>query len=113
MNHNGASHSADHGAARIEDFDSGQVHGQDNGDDNSFVITAVGSLAAMGAAMAARSILKMAYRKATGAEPPAADDTRVSFGRALRWTLMTAATAAVIELVVQRAVAKAAESSHK
>jgi hypothetical protein len=78
---------------------------------SSLVITAVGSLAAMGASMAAKSVLKLAYRKATGAEPPAVDDPRVTFGRALRWTLITAATAAVIELVVQRAVARAARAS--
>jgi hypothetical protein len=91
---------------RSTDSDSGEGN-----QENSLVITAVGSLAAMGAAMAAKSVLKLAYRKATGAEPPAADDVRVSFGRALRWTLMTAATAAVIELVVQRAVARAARPS--
>lgn len=104
MNHDAASHSVDHDTAQSETSEGTRGDG--------FVITAVGSLAAMGAAMAARSILKIAYRKATGAEPPAVDDPRVSFGRALRWTLMTAVTAAVIELVVHRAAAKVAASSH-
>lgn len=104
MNHDAATHSVDSDTPHSPTTEAAA--------DSSLIITAVGSLAAMGSAMAARSLLRMAYRKATGAEPPSADDPRVSFGLALRWTLMTAVTAAVIELVVHRATARFAKSPH-
>lgn len=88
--------------------DNGNVdgsHGEDahHSEQGSFVVTAVASLAAFGVSMAARPALKALYRTATGHQPPAAEDPAVPFARALVWTVMSAATGAVLEMMVQRA----------
>lgn len=51
--------------------------------------------------------LSSGYTAVTGKQPPNADDPNVRFPRALAWTLATATTAAVIQLVIYRAAAKA------
>ena len=47
------------------------------------------------------------YTAMTGKKPPNADDRAVRFSSALAWTLATATTAAVIQLVIYRAASKA------
>ncbi len=51
--------------------------------------------------------LSSGYTAITGKQPPNTDDRNVSFPRALAWTVATATTAAVIQLVIYRAAAKA------
>lgn len=71
-------------------------------EDGGALITAIAGIAAVGVGMAARPVLKSLYRQVTGRAAPDADDPRVPFGRALGWTLLSATTGAIIELVVQR-----------
>lgn len=68
-------------------------------------------LVALGATWVARAALNRIYTKSTGHEPPASDDASVSFMKALTWTLVTASTAAVIEMVIYRSASRMAPSS--
>jgi hypothetical protein len=61
----------------------------------------------LAATWAADRALTAGYSAVTGKKPPNPDDRAVSFSRALAWTLATATTAAVIQLVIYRAAAKA------
>lgn len=61
-------------------------------------------LIVIAATWASNKVLTMGYSAITGKEPPNPDDRRVSFARALTWTLATAATAAVVQMVIYRAV---------
>ncbi|MFM1966127.1 MAG: hypothetical protein RL134_1852 [Actinomycetota bacterium] len=61
----------------------------------------------LAATWAADRALTAGYSAVTGKKPPNPDDRGVSFSRALAWTLATATTAAVIQLVIYRAAAKA------
>jgi hypothetical protein len=82
-----------------------------NADSNSNVmISAMAGLAGIGVGMLARSVLNAAYRKSTGNPPPNADDLAVPLGKALMWTVITATTGAVVELVAHRTVARILES---
>lgn len=58
----------------------------------------------LAATWASNKALTMAYSAVTGKEPPNPDDRRVSLGRALTWTVATAATAAIVQMVIYRAV---------
>lgn len=70
------------------------------------VLHIVAPIAALGATWAARKALNVAYEKISGHVPPAADDPAVSFGRALIWTVISAGTAAVVEMVIFRAAGR-------
>lgn len=61
-------------------------------------------LIVIAATWATRKTLTLGYSALTGKQPPNPDDRRVSFGRALTWTIATAATAAVVQMVIYRAV---------
>ena len=61
----------------------------------------------LAATWAADRALTAGYSAITGKKPPNPDDRAVTFPRALAWTLATAPTAAVIQLVIYRAAAKA------
>jgi ABC-type Fe3+ transport system permease subunit len=61
-------------------------------------------LIVIAASWATRKTLNLGYSTLTGKEPPNPDDRRVSFGRALAWTIATATTAAVVQMVIYRAV---------
>jgi hypothetical protein len=61
----------------------------------------------LAATWAADRALTASYSAITGKKPPNADDSSVSFSKALAWTLATATTAAVIQLVIYRAASKA------
>lgn len=64
----------------------------------------------LAATWAADRALSAGYSAVTGKKPPNVDDRAVSFSRALAWTLATATTAAVVQLVIYRAAAKAVPS---
>ena len=61
----------------------------------------------LAATWAADRALSAGYTAMTGKKPPNADDRAVKFSSALAWTLATATTAAVIQLVIYRAASKA------
>ena len=61
-------------------------------------------LIVIAATWASNKALAAGYSALTGKEPPNPDDRRVSFARALTWTLATAATAAVVQMLIYRAV---------
>lgn len=75
----------------------------DGSDDGGIVVGAVAGIAAMGISMAARPVLNAVYRQVTGHHPPRAEDPGVPFAKALVWTVVSATTGAVLELIVQRA----------
>lgn len=62
----------------------------------------IAPVAAIGATMLVRKLMTSGYERATGRQAPAPRDPSVSFGRALMWTALTAATAAVVEVAVYR-----------
>lgn len=62
----------------------------------------IAPLAAIGATLLVRKMLNAGYERATGHPAPAPRDPQVSFARALAWTAVTAATAAVVEVAVYR-----------
>jgi hypothetical protein len=63
-------------------------------------------LVVLAATWATEKVLAASYTAITGSKPPNADDRAVSFSRALAWTVATAATAAVVQVVIYRAAAK-------
>ena len=63
-------------------------------------------LIVIAATWATEKVLAAGYSAVTGSKPPSADDRRVSFARALTWTVATATAAAVVQVVIYRAVAK-------
>lgn len=62
----------------------------------------IAPIAAIGATMLVRKIMTSGYERATGRPAPAPRDPSVSFARALMWTAVTAAAAAVVEVAVYR-----------
>lgn len=62
----------------------------------------IAPIAAIGATMLVRKLMSAGYERATGRPAPAPRDPAVSFARALVWTAVTAATAAVVEVAVYR-----------
>jgi hypothetical protein len=70
------------------------------------VLRMTAPLVALGASWAASKALAAAYRSVTGQEPPVPEDRAVSFARVLTWTVLTATTGAVIQLVVYRAAGR-------
>lgn len=72
---------------------------------------AIAIVAAIGATLAARRMLGVAYEKVTGQKPPLSRDLETGFTRAVVWTAITAASAAVIEVAVYRIIA--ARSAHE
>lgn len=62
----------------------------------------IAPLAAIGATLLVRKLLTSGYERATGHPAPAPRDPQVSFARAVAWTAVTAATAAVVEVAVYR-----------
>ena len=66
----------------------------------------VAPIVALGATYVARKTLASAYRAATGSAPPANTDRTVPLGRVLAWAALGSATAAVIEVVAFRSMAR-------
>ncbi len=67
------------------------------------VIHLVAPIIAIGATMIVRKVLNAGYERVTGTPPPGPRDPGVAFGRALMWAVVTAATAAAVEVAVYRA----------
>lgn len=63
----------------------------------------VAPIASIAATMVARKVLNGTYKTFTGHTPPLPKDPSVSWGSAIAWTALTAATAAVVEVMVYRA----------
>ena len=66
----------------------------------------VAPIVALGATYVARKTLASAYRATTGAAPPSNTDRTVPLGRVLAWAALGGATAAVIEVVAFRTMAR-------
>ncbi len=62
----------------------------------------IAPIAAIGATMLVRKLMTTGYERVSGRPAPAPRDPAVSFGRALLWSALTAATAAVVEGAVYR-----------
>jgi len=62
----------------------------------------VAPITAIGATMVVRKVLNAAYESRTGNQAPDPRDSRVNFGRAMMWAVVTAATAAAVETAVYR-----------
>jgi len=65
-------------------------------------------LAAIGATWAVRKTLDSSYRSITGKAAPNPQDVNSTWGSALMWAALTAASAAVVEVAVFRYLAKKA-----
>ena len=63
----------------------------------------VAPIASIAATMVARKVLNGAFTTVTGHTPPLPKDPSVSWRSAIAWTALTAATAAVVEVMVYRA----------
>lgn len=79
-------------------------HGHDHGTGSGRTLHALAPVAALAATWAVRKGLNMAYRGLTGTNAPAADAPGLSFRRVLLWSATTAVAAAVVEVVVYRAI---------
>jgi len=66
------------------------------------MVSLTAPLLAMGAVFVARKALNAGFTLLTGSQPPDARDPHVRFDKALLWTVVTAATAAVIEVEIYR-----------
>jgi hypothetical protein len=75
------------------------------------MVHVIAPIVAFGATMLVRKVLQTGYRLVTGSDAPDTRDPQVKFTRALTWTIITAATAAVVEVEVYRFVNKRGEHS--
>jgi hypothetical protein len=66
------------------------------------LVHVIAPVAAIAATMLARRLLNGGYQRITGHSAPVPKDPSVSFSRAIAWTALTAATAAVVEVMVYR-----------
>jgi hypothetical protein len=75
------------------------------------LVHVIAPIAAIAATMLARRLLNGGYRQITGHSAPVPKDPSVSFPRAIAWTALTAATAAVVEVMVYRSAMHWGEQS--
>ena len=67
------------------------------------VSRAVGTFAAVAAAMGTRKLVTVGWKKVTGKEPPSdPQDPQVHFGEALSWAILLGVTMETARLVAQR-----------
>jgi Protein of unknown function (DUF4235) len=65
---------------------------------------AVGTFAALAAAMGTRKLVTVGWKKVTGKEPPSdPQDPQVHFGEALSWAVLLGVTMETARLLAQRA----------
>jgi anti-sigma-K factor RskA len=79
-----------------------------NPEENSMMVHVLAPLAAIGATWAVRKALNSSYRSVTGRSAPNPQDVNGTWGSALMWAALTAASAAVVEVAVYRYLAKKA-----
>ena len=82
--------------------------------DAGFAARMGGTLAAMAAAFVARKIIKVAWTRATGKEPPAhPEDPQVALGEALGWAIITGVGVESARLLATRVAAKRFRPDHE
>lgn len=69
---------------------------------SAVLVHIVAPIAVIGATMVVRKAMNIGYRKVTGAAPPDPRDAATTWMRAISWAAITAATAAIVEVVVYR-----------
>jgi hypothetical protein len=68
---------------------------------------AVGTFAALAAAMVTRKLVTVGWKKVTGKEPPSdPHDPHVHFGEALSWAILLGVTMETARVVAQRVAAR-------
>ena len=78
----------------------------DKGDGN-FASRMSGTLAAMAAAFVARKLIKVAWTRVTGKEPPThPEDPQVALGEALGWAVITGVSVEAARLLATRVAAR-------
>jgi hypothetical protein len=77
----------------------------DAADDFGMAFHVIAPIAALAGTWAARKALDSGYHKLTGHHPPRAVDPGVNLRKAVLWAALTAATAAITEVLIYRAVA--------
>lgn len=71
------------------------------------VSRAVGTFAALAAAMGTRKLVTVGWKKITGKEPPNdLQDPQVRFGEALSWAILLGVTMETARVVAQRAATR-------
>ena len=71
------------------------------------VSRAVGTFAALAAAMGTRKLVTVGWKKVTGKEPPSdPHDPQVHFGEALSWAILLGVTMETARVVAQRAATR-------
>jgi hypothetical protein len=71
------------------------------------VSRAVGTFAALAAAMGTRKLVTVGWKKVTGKEPPSdPQDPQVHFGEALSWAILLGVTMETARLVAHRAATR-------
>jgi hypothetical protein len=71
------------------------------------VSRAVGTMAALAAAMGTRKLVTVGWKKVTGKEPPSdPQDPQVHFGEALSWAILLGVTMETARVLAQRAAMK-------
>ena len=79
----------------------------DKGDASSFASKIGGTVAAMAAAFVARKLIKVAWTRATGKEPPThPEDPQVALGEALGWAIITGVGVEAARLLATRVAAR-------
>ena len=76
-------------------------------DDKDLGTKVLGTVAAMGAAFAARKLLTLAWTRATGKQPPVhPEDPQVGLGEALSWAIITGVGVGAARLLATRAMTR-------
>ena len=94
------------GAADTTALDASQSSDSAQASAKTPMASLVAPIVALGATYVARKTLASAYRAATGGAPPSNTDRTVPLGRVLAWAAIGSATAAVIEVVAFRSMAR-------
>lgn len=66
------------------------------------LVKMIAPFASMGATWGVRRVLDSGYRKKTGKAPPHARNTETSMVQVIAWAAVTAATLAVVQVIIDR-----------
>ena len=97
---------SDSGAADTTPLDASESSDSTQASAKAPMANLVAPIVALGATYVARKTLASAYRAATGSAPPSNTDRTLPLGRVLAWAAIGSATAAVIEVVAFRSMAR-------